>query len=307
VDGRAFRGWSGAQGWPAGEGRERSRAGRRARARMKRRAPRPARVRPRRARRASRSPSSARASTTCASPSCRSPERARRSDGVSGSGKSTLLDEVIYRNWLRQQGRAVEAVGRVEQIGGWKPITEMHLIGQDLLGRSSRSNPLSFVKAYAEIRKLLAGTLLARRGGSRPGPSRQHRGWPLRELPGHGDPDPRDVLSPDVEVVCETCQGRRFEPKVLEVTWRGRNIAAILDLTVDEATEFFAGEAGIVQRLSPLREVGLGYILLGQSTTTLSGGEAQRLKIAALLAEGMSEERQLFLFDEPTTGCMRGM
>jgi excinuclease ABC subunit A len=223
--------------------------------------------------------------------------------GVSGSGKSTLLDEIIYRNWLRQQGRAVEAVGRVEQIGGWKPVTEMHLIGQELLGRSSRSNPLSFVKAYAEIRKLLAGTLAARQRRLAPGAfSFNTAGGRCESCRGMGTQTLEMYFLPDVEVVCEACEGRRFQPKVLEVTWRGRNIAAILDLTVDEATEFFAGEATVVQRLSPLREVGLGYILLGQSTTTLSGGEAQRLKIASLLAAGMSEERQLFLFDEPTTG-----
>ncbi|MFH1142941.1 MAG: excinuclease ABC subunit UvrA [Candidatus Eisenbacteria bacterium] len=223
--------------------------------------------------------------------------------GVSGSGKSTLLDEVIYRNWLRQAGRTVEAVGRVESVSGWKPVSEVHLIGQDLLGRSSRSNPLSFVKAYAEIRKLFAGTLAGRQRRLTAGAfSFNTPGGRCEACRGMGTQTLEMYFLPDVEVTCETCAGRRFQTQVLEVTWRGKDIAQVLNLTVDEATEFFAGESAIVERLAPLREVGLGYIILGQSTTTLSGGEAQRLKIAAHLAAGRTAERQLYLFDEPTTG-----
>ncbi len=225
--------------------------------------------------------------------------------GVSGSGKSTLLDEVLHRNWLREQGRPVEGVGAVQEIKGWKQISEAHLIGQDLLGRSTRSNPLSFVKAYGEIREMLAATLAARQRRLTPGSfSFNTPGGRCETCRGMGTQTLEMYFLPDVEVECEVCGGRRFQPEVLEVAWRGKNIAAILDLTVDEASEFFAEAPAIVDRLAPLREVGLGYLLLGQSTTTLSGGEAQRLRIAAMLAAGENAVagRHLFLFDEPTTG-----
>jgi len=223
--------------------------------------------------------------------------------GVSGSGKSTLLDEILFRNWLRQQGRPVEGVGQVERVSGWERVSEVHLIGQDLLGRSSRSNPLSFVKAYQEIRNLFAGTLAARQRRLTPGAfSFNTPGGRCESCRGMGTQTLEMYFLPDVEVVCEACGGRRFQQEVLEVTWRARTIADVLAMTVDEAAEFFAGESTVVERLAPLREVGLGYIILGQSTATLSGGEAQRLRIAAILASGYGEERQLFLFDEPTTG-----
>jgi len=223
--------------------------------------------------------------------------------GVSGSGKSTLLDEILYRNWLRRQGRTVEGVGEVGEISGLQRITEAHLVGQDLLGRSSRSNPISFVKAYGEIRKALAGTLLARQRSLDAGAfSFNTPGGRCEACRGMGLQTLEMFFLPDVEVVCETCGGQRFRPEVLAVTWRGKNIDEILKLTVDEATEFFAPEPRVVERLAPLRNVGLGYITLGQSTNTLSGGEAQRLKIAAFLANGTRDERHLFLFDEPTTG-----
>ena len=223
--------------------------------------------------------------------------------GVSGSGKSTLLDEIVYRNWLRFHGRTVEAVGRVKSIDGLDLITEANLIGQELLGRSSRSNPISFVQAYAEIRKLLAGTLPARQRRLDAGAfSFNTPGGRCEACSGMGTQTLEMYFLPDIEVTCETCTGKRFRSGVLEVAWRGRNIDQILNLTVDEATEFFASQPRIVERLRPLRDVGLGYILLGQSTGTLSGGEAQRLRIATFLAGGDAGERRLFLFDEPTTG-----
>jgi excinuclease ABC subunit A len=223
--------------------------------------------------------------------------------GVSGSGKSTLLDEIIHRNWLRTHGRPVEGVGRVGAIEGLEAIEEADLIGSEMLGRSSRSNPISFVQAYAEIRKLLAGTLPARQRHLEAGAfSFNTPGGRCETCHGMGTQTLEMYFLPDVEVSCETCAGKRFRSEVLEVTWHGLDIDRILNLTVDEATGLFASEPRIVERLRPLREVGLGYILLGQSTASLSGGEAQRLRIATFLAGAGGSERRLFLFDEPTTG-----
>ena len=223
--------------------------------------------------------------------------------GVSGSGKSTLLDEVIHRNWLRTRGLPVEGVGRVGAIAGWDAVSETHLVGQELLGRSSRSNPISFVQAYSGIRDLLAGTIAARQRHLAPGAfSFNTVGGRCETCHGMGTQTLEMYFLPDVEVTCEACAGRRFGSEVLEVTWRGKNIAEILELTVDEAFAFFAQESKILGRLEPLRRVGLGYITLGQGTTTLSGGEGQRLRLAAFLADSGEVGRHLFLFDEPTTG-----
>ncbi len=223
--------------------------------------------------------------------------------GVSGSGKSTLVDEVIYRNWLRRKGRPVEDAGAVESLEGFEAVEETHLVGQDLLGRSSRSNPISFVDAYGEIRKLLAATLAARQRRLAPGAfSFNTAGGRCETCKGMGTQELEMYFLPDVEVTCESCGGQRFRPEVLEVAWHGKNIHQILGMSIDEATAFFQGQGHVVERLAPLREVGLGYILLGQSTTTLSGGEAQRLRLASFLAKGDAAGRHLFLFDEPTTG-----
>jgi len=223
--------------------------------------------------------------------------------GVSGSGKSTLLDEVIHRNWLRSKGRPVEDVGETGSIQGWGAFEEIHLVGQQLLGRSSRSNPISFVQAYAEIRKLLAASISARQRKLAAGAfSFNTAGGRCESCGGLGTQVLEMYFMPDVEVPCEACGGKRFRPEVLEVTWRTKNIDDILAMTVDEATTFFRSEPAVVDRLAPLRDVGLGYITLGQSTATLSGGEAQRLRLAAYLAKGGGDERHLFLFDEPTTG-----
>jgi excinuclease ABC subunit A len=223
--------------------------------------------------------------------------------GISGSGKSTLLDEIVYRNWLRRKGRPVEDVGAAEAIEGFDGIEEIHLVGQELLGRSSRSNPISFVDAYGEIRKLLAGTLAARQRRLAPGAfSFNTAGGRCETCKGMGTQMLEMYFLPDVEVPCEGCGGRRFRPEVLEVAWHDRRIDEILQMSVDEAAAFFQGQTLIVDRLAPLREVGLGYILLGQSTTTLSGGEAQRLRLASFLSKGEAAGRHVFLFDEPTTG-----
>ncbi len=223
--------------------------------------------------------------------------------GISGSGKSTLLDTVLHRNWLRRKGATVEDVGAVEQIEGWDTFEDVQLVGQSVLGRSVRSTPLSFVQAYPEIRALFAGTLKARQLGLSPGAfSFNTPGGRCESCRGVGTQTLEMYFLPDVEVPCETCDGRRFGPEVLAVAWQGKTICDVLSMTVTEATQLFRKEARIVQRLAPLREVGLGYITLGQSTSTLSGGEAQRLRLASFLARSHGHERHLFLFDEPTTG-----
>lgn len=223
--------------------------------------------------------------------------------GVSGSGKSTLLDAVLYRNWQRQSGRAVENVGAVARIQGLEAIAETHLIAQDPLGRSSRSNPISFVKAYTEIRALLAGTLDARRRRLGAGAfSFNVKGGRCEACRGLGTQVLEMYFLPDVEATCETCRGERFRSEILTVRWRGKNIRQILAMTVDRAARFFHREPRVLRRLAPLQDAGLGYITLGQSTATLSTGEAQRLRLAAFLAKGQSDEQHLFLFDEPTTG-----
>lgn len=223
--------------------------------------------------------------------------------GVSGSGKSTLIDEVIHRNWLRRRGEPVEDVGEVGAIEGFEAIAEVHWVAQGLLGRSSRSNPVSFVKAFEEVRKLLANTIAAKQRKLSPGAfSFNTSGGRCPTCKGLGTQTLEMYFLPDIEVPCEACGGKRFRPDVLAVAYRGKNIAEILQLTVAQATEFFRSEQGIVDRLGPLRDVGLEYLQLGQSTATLSGGEAQRLRLAAHLARGGQEKRHLFLFDEPTTG-----
>ncbi len=223
--------------------------------------------------------------------------------GVSGSGKSTLLDEVIHRNWLRFQGRPVEDVGRVEGIEGFEALEEVSLIGQEALGRSSRSNAISFTKVSSPIRDLFARTPEAAARGLRPRDfSFNVPGGRCETCKGLGTVVLEMHFLPDVEVACESCNGRRFRPEVLEVSHRGRTILGVLEMTADQAEAEFADHPEIVRRLRPLQDVGLGYLRLGQPTSTLSGGEAQRLKLASFLAEGSRTGRRLFLFDEPTTG-----
>ena len=223
--------------------------------------------------------------------------------GVSGSGKSTLVDNVIARAWRRYRGVQVDEVGEVGAIEGFDSLDDVVLVGQDPLGRSTRSNAVSFVKVLPIFRDLLAGTPEAAAHGLRARDfSFNVPGGRCEVCKGLGSVVLEMHFLPDVEVTCEACKGRRFRPDVLEVSYRGRNIQAILEMTTDEAAKAFRDRPDIVQRLRPLQEVGLGYLRLGQPTSTLSGGEAQRLRLAAFLAEGGREKRRLFVFDEPTTG-----
>ncbi|MCP3958893.1 MAG: excinuclease ABC subunit UvrA [bacterium] len=228
--------------------------------------------------------------------------------GVSGSGKSTLIENVLHGTYQRSRGVVDVEPGDCEGFLGLEEIVDITLVDQRPLGRSSRSNPVTYTKAYDEIRKLFAATEDARRRGIEPG----HFSFNLdrgrcEECRGTGVLEVDMQFMAPVTVRCDTCEGRRFKPEILSVTCRGRNIAETLEITVDEALDVFADRPRLCRRLRSLADVGLGYLRLGQPTSTLSGGEAQRLKLASFLDRppgkaSTADGRRLFLFDEPTTG-----
>ncbi|HEX4953278.1 MAG TPA: excinuclease ABC subunit UvrA [Thermoanaerobaculia bacterium] len=223
--------------------------------------------------------------------------------GVSGSGKSTLVENVLYGTYQRSRGVVDVEPGEADLLSGLAELADVTLVDQRPLGRSSRSNPVTYVKAYDEIRSLFAGTVKARarRITAAHFSFNLDRGrCPLCEGTGVTEVD-MHFMAP-VTVTCDACQGHRFRPEVLEVTFKGRNIAEALELTVEEARTFFTGQKKLLRRLELIADVGLGYLRLGQPTSTLSGGEAQRLKLASFLDRPESEAPRLFLFDEPTTG-----
>jgi excinuclease ABC subunit A len=223
--------------------------------------------------------------------------------GVSGSGKSTLVENVLYGTYQRSRGVVDVDPGECARLSGLEGLADVTLVDQRPLGRSSRSNPITYVKAYDEIRKLFAATADARvrRITAAHFSFNIDRGrCPACQGTGVTEVD-MQFMAP-VTVPCETCQGHRFRPEVLAVRYRGRNISEVLELTVDGALDFFADQRRLCRRLRLLADVGLGYLRLGQATSTLSGGEAQRLKLASFLDRPAAEGRRLFLFDEPTTG-----
>ncbi|HZS61355.1 MAG TPA: excinuclease ABC subunit UvrA [Gemmatimonadaceae bacterium] len=231
--------------------------------------------------------------------------------GVSGSGKSTLVHDVLYRaleTRLRGDHSAKrhlgEPVGGYASLTGAEAFTDVVLIDQDPIGRSPRSNPVTYIKAYDEIRRLFAETALARQRRYTPGTfSFNVPGGRCENCEGAGYIEVEMVFMADVFVPCDVCGGRRFKSDVLEVTVKNKNIAQVLDLTVEEAVRFFHGEDRLTSTLWQLQRVGLGYLHLGQPATTLSGGEAQRIKIAReLAASARSGGRKLYILDEPTTG-----
>jgi excinuclease ABC subunit A len=223
--------------------------------------------------------------------------------GVSGSGKSTLIENVLHGTYQRARGVVDVEPGEVDAIEGLDGLADVTLVDQSPIGRSSRSNPVTYVKAYDEIRKIFAAVPGAKARGVTAG----HFSFnvakgrcPVCEGTGSIEVDMQFMAA--VTVPCDECQGRRFQPQVLAVRFRERAIDEVLDLTVDAARGVFKGHRKLVQRLDVLAEAGLGYLRLGQPTSTLSGGEAQRLKLAAFLDRPPSEKPRLFLFDEPTTG-----
>ena len=231
--------------------------------------------------------------------------------GVSGSGKSTLVHDVLLRaleQKLRGEHTAKqhlgERVGAYDSVTGWEAIEDVVCVDQTPIGKSPRSNPVTYVKAFDEIRRIFADAPLARQRGYTPGTfSFNTTGGRCENCEGAGFLEVEMVFMADVFVPCDVCGGRRFTSDVLEVTVRGKNIFEVLDLTVDEAIRFFPREERLGQALWHLQQVGLGYLRLGQPATTLSGGEAQRLKIARELATaGRKSGKKLYVMDEPTTG-----
>ena len=231
--------------------------------------------------------------------------------GVSGSGKSTLVHDVLYRaletHLVGEHSAKLhlgEKVGEYESITGFDALEDVVLIDQSPIGKSPRSNPVTYVKAFDEIRCLFADTPLARQRKYTPGTfSFNVEGGRCEACEGAGALEVEMVFMADIFVPCEDCGGKRYKPEVLDVTIRGKNIHEVLNLTVDQAIRFFPREEKLGQALWQLQQVGLGYLRLGQPATTLSGGEAQRIKIARELAlAGKKSGRKMYVMDEPTTG-----
>ena len=232
--------------------------------------------------------------------------------GVSGSGKSSLVGDILYPALYRRIHDSGDQPGIFRGLAGnLDRITRVEYVDQNPIGRSSRSNAVTYLKAYDDIRKLLAAQQYAKINGFGPNYfSFNTDGGRCPECQGEGVVRIEMQFMADVEMVCEACGGKRFKPEVLEVRYRGKNIDDILNMSVDEAIEFFgagneAESQAVADKLRPLREVGLGYIKLGQSSSTLSGGESQRIKLAYFLSVSRNSgkpERIMFIFDEPTTG-----
>ncbi|MDD4176502.1 MAG: excinuclease ABC subunit UvrA [Bacteroidales bacterium] len=232
--------------------------------------------------------------------------------GVSGSGKSSLVRQILYPAIKRHLGGYSEKSGKYDVLqGDLKRIQAVEFVDQNPIGRSSRSNPATYVKAYDEIRALYANQQLARVRGYKPGFfSFNIEGGRCEECEGEGVVKIEMQFMADIFLTCEACGGKRFKDEVLDVKFKDKNIADILDMTINQAVDFFgadspkasATEKRIMTRMQPLQDVGLGYLKLGQSSSTLSGGEAQRIKLASFLTKGANESLTLFFFDEPTTG-----
>jgi excinuclease ABC subunit A len=222
--------------------------------------------------------------------------------GVSGSGKSTLIHDCIYAGLKKQRGDWQGHVGAYQKLAGGEHIDEVILVDQSPIGRTPRSNPVTYIKVYDAIRETFAHTREAQAHGFEPSHfSFNVPGGRCEVCQGDGTVTVEMQFLADVELVCEECKGTRFKQQVLDVRYRGKNINDVLNMTVREAITFFRDIAKIVNKLRVLDEVGLGYLRLGQSATTLSGGEAQRVKLAARLSK-RAGARSLYIFDEPTTG-----
>jgi len=225
--------------------------------------------------------------------------------GVSGSGKTSLVKGVLYPALQKAIGNFTNIkTGDIDGISGdIKLIKSVEMIDQNPIGKSTRSNPVTYVKAWDYIRDLYSDQVQSKQKGFKP----QHysfnvEGGRCEQCKGEGEELVEMQFMADLHLTCESCKGRRFKDEVLEVTYKSKSIYDVLCLTIDEAISFFDGKSGIIQRLKPLQEVGLGYVTLGQSSATLSGGEAQRVKLASFLSLGKNPDPILFIFDEPTTG-----
>jgi excinuclease ABC subunit A len=225
--------------------------------------------------------------------------------GVSGSGKTTLVKQILYPA-LQQllDPAATVTVAFFDGLeGDTKRITTVEMVSQSPIGKSSRSNPVTYVKCYDEIRDIFSKQQLSKIRGFKPGQfSFNTDGGRCDTCKGEGEQVVEMQFLADVHLVCEECGGKRFKAETLEVQYNGKNIFEVLELSVAEALEFFKAEKNIIQKLKPLNDVGLGYVKLGQSSSTLSGGEAQRVKLASFLGKERTKEHHFFIFDEPTTG-----
>ncbi len=224
--------------------------------------------------------------------------------GVSGSGKTTLVKQILYPALQKIKGEFSDKVGLHKAItGDIESIKQVEMVDQNPIGKSSRSNPVTYIKAWDEVRDLFAKQPLSKIRGYQPKHfSFNVDGGRCDQCKGEGEQVVEMQFLADVHLTCEVCGGKRFKEEVLEVRYREKNIYDILELSVDQAIEFFADEKDIIQKIKPLSDVGLGYIKLGQSGDTLSGGEAQRIKLASFLGKGKAAQGILFIFDEPTTG-----
>jgi excinuclease ABC subunit A len=226
--------------------------------------------------------------------------------GVSGSGKSTLVKKILFPAMQKKLDNAGEKAGQFTEISGsFSQIKHIEYVDQNPIGRSSRSNPVTYIKAYDDIRELYAKEKLSKiRGYQAKHFSFNVDGGRCETCKGEGSINVEMVFMADVQLPCETCNGKRFKKEVLEINFDGKNIHDILTLTIDDAIAFFNAnkQTKITQKIQPLQDVGLGYVQLGQSSSTLSGGEAQRIKLASFLVKGTTKDKALFVFDEPTTG-----
>ena len=222
--------------------------------------------------------------------------------GVSGSGKSTLVQDVLYSGIKRLRGEWKGEVGACDNIQGWEYLSDILLVDQSPIGKTPRSNPVTYLKAFDHIRKIFASLREAK--GRNFGPAHFSFNVPggrCEVCQGAGIETIEMQFLADVQLVCEECRGKRYQKKLLAVTYKGKNIAQVLDLTVAEAIRFFSEHGPLLRKLRLLQQVGLGYLRLGQPSTTLSGGEAQRIKLASYMAR-KTKGHPLFIFDEPTTG-----
>ena len=226
--------------------------------------------------------------------------------GVSGSGKSSLIKNILYPALVKKLGGYGPKAGQFDSLtGNLKNISAVEFIDQNPIGKSSRSNPVTYIKAYDDIRNLYAKqSLSSARAYKAKHFSFNTDGGRCEHCSGEGEVTIEMQFMANVHLECEHCKGKRFKDEILDVKFQNKNIADILDMTINESIEFFqkAEQTKISKRLQPLQDVGLGYIHLGQSSSTLSGGEAQRVKLASFLGKGKREGQQFFIFDEPTTG-----
>ena len=225
--------------------------------------------------------------------------------GVSGSGKTSLVKRVLFPALQKVLGNySGEQTGAYDGIeGAYDLLSQVELVDQNPIGRSSRSNPVTYVKAWDEIRSLYASQSSAKAAGLKPAAfSFNVEGGRCDVCQGEGEVKIEMQFMADIYLPCEACGGKRFKQHVLDVTYKEKTVSEVLDMTIDEALAFFKDEQKILNKLQPLADVGLGYVKLGQSSNTLSGGEAQRIKLASFLIKGNNSHKSLFIFDEPTTG-----